>query len=141
MALRWLTRREHSRRELEVKLLRKGCAAELAAQVAAGLEAEGLLSDERFVEALVRVRRQRGCGPLRIQKELQEKGVAADVIGRWLDVAGDDWIEEVRRVCRRKYGGKLPKSLSERARQARFLQYRGFTFEQIQQALNPRGRD
>ena len=141
MALRWLTRREHSRRELEVKLIKKGCAAELAVQVAAGLEAEGLLSDDRFVEALVRVRRQRGRGPLRIQKELQEKGVSEDVVGRWLDVASDDWVEEVKRVCRRKYGGKVPKSLSERAKQARFLQYRGFTFDQIQQALNPRGRD
>ncbi len=140
-ALRMLTRREHSRNELEGKLINKGSTPDIAAQVAAGLEVEGLLSDERFVEALVRVRRQRGCGPLRIQKELQEKGVAADVVERWLDVAGDDWVEEVRRVCRRKYGGKLPKSLSERAKQARFLQYRGFTFEQIQQALNPRGRD
>ena len=109
--------------------------------MAAGLEAEGLLSDDRFVEALVRVRRQRGRGPLRIQKELQEKGVAEDVVGRWLDVASDDWVEEVKRVCRRKYGGKVPKSLSERAKQARFLQYRGFTFDQIQRALNPRGRD
>jgi regulatory protein len=140
-ALRMLTRREHGRKELEGKLINKGCTADIAAQVAAGLEAEGLLSDDRFVEALVRVRRQRGCGPLRIQKELQQKGVAEDVVERWLDVAGDDWVEAVKRVCRRKYGGKVPKSLSARAKQARFLQYRGFTFDQIRQALNPRGRD
>ena len=108
--------------------------------MAANLEAERLLSDDRFVEALVRVRRRRGYGPLRIQRELQEKGVAEDVIERWLDVAGDAWLDEVRRVHRRKYGGQAPKSLGERAKQARFLQYRGFTFEQIQQVLRPRAR-
>ncbi|MBI3576383.1 MAG: regulatory protein RecX [Gammaproteobacteria bacterium] len=113
----------------------------MAAQVAAGLEAERLLSDDRFVEMLIRARRRRGYGPVRIRGELREKGVINEVIDRWLDVGSHDWVEEVKRVCRRKYGGKLPKSLSERAKQARFLQYRGFTFDQIQQALNPRGRD
>ncbi len=139
--MRLLTRREHSRRELEEKLIRKGCAAEIATQVAAGLETERLLSDDRFVEMLVRARRRRGYGPVYIRKELQAKGVAADVIGRWLDVASAEWVEEVRRVHRRKYGAGAPKSMSERAKQARFLQHRGFTFDQIQQALNPRRRD
>ncbi len=109
--------------------------------MAAGLETERLLSDDRFVEMLVRARRRRGYGPVYIRKELQAKGVVADVIGRWLDVASAEWIEEVKRVRRRKYGAGAPKSMSERAKQARFLQYRGFTFDQIQQALNPRRRD
>jgi len=113
----------------------------MAAQVAAGLQAERLLSDDRFVEMLIRARRRRGYGPVRIRRELQEKGVADDVIGRWLDVGSHDWTEEVKRVRQRKYGAGMPKSMSERAKQARFLQYRGFTFDQIQQALNPRGRD
>lgn len=139
--MRLLTRREHGRKELEDKLIRKGCAAELAAQVAAAIEAEGLLSDDRFAEALVHVRRQRGCGPLRIQKELQEKGVAEDAIERWLAAGSHDWVGEVKRVRRRKYGAQAPKNMHERAKQARFLRYRGFTFDQIQQALNPRDND
>ncbi|GAB4507913.1 MAG: hypothetical protein Tsb0026_05180 [Sulfuricaulis sp.] len=105
------------------------------------LEAERLLSDDRFMESLIQVRRNRGYGPLRIQKELQEKGVEAEAIERWLDVTGREWFEDIRRVQRKKFGGKIPKSYTERARQARFLQYRGFTYDQIQQLLNPRGQD
>ncbi len=141
MALGWLARREHSRREIHNKILKKGCAEAIAAEVVRQLEAERLLSDDRFMESLIRARRNRGYGPLRIQKELQEKGVAPEAIANWLVVTGQEWLEDIRRVQRKKFGGKIPKSYAERARQARFLQYRGFTYDQIQQLLNPRGQD
>jgi len=123
------------------KLLDKGCAEALAAELVQQLEAERLLSDDRFMESLIRARRERGYGPLRIQKELQEKGVAPEAIEQWLDVTGREWLEDIRRVQRKKFGARLPKSFAERARQARFLQYRGFTYDQIQQVLNPHGQD
>lgn len=139
--MQYLARREHSRRELHDKLLKKGCAEALAAETVERLEQERLVSDDRFMESLIRARRNRGYGPLRIQKELQEKGVAPEAIANWLVVTGQEWLEDIRRVQRKKFGGKIPKSYAERARQARFLQYRGFTYDQIQQLLNPRGRD
>jgi regulatory protein len=118
--------------------LHKGCAETLAAQVVARLRAEGLVSDERFVEVLIASRRRRGYGPLRILKELQEKGVEEETIARSLDVSGGEWLDEVRRVRVKKFGRRLPKSLTERARQARFLLYRGFTGDQIRRALSAR---
>ncbi|MCR4300056.1 MAG: recombination regulator RecX [Sulfuricaulis sp.] len=139
--MQWLARREHSRRELQEKLLKKGCGAALTAEVISKLENEQLVSDDRFMESLIRARRSRGFGPLRIQKELQEKGVAPDAIADWLDASRQEWFDDIRRVQRKKFGGKTPKSYAERARQARFLQYRGFTYDQIQQLLNPRGQD
>ena len=138
-ALQWLARREHSRQELQAKLIKKGCAEPVAAQALNDLEAENLLSDERFAESLLRARRDRGYGPLRILKDLREKGVAEDTITRWLDVASHDWIEDLKRVRFKKYGDHKPRSYSERAKQARFLQQRGFTFEQIRQVLSPYG--
>lgn len=140
MALGWLARREHSRRELYSKILQKGCDAAIAAEVVKQLEAERLLSDDRFMESLIQARRNRGYGPLRIQKELQEKGVAPEAIARWLDATSQEWIDDIRRVQRKKFGARLPKNLADRSRQARFLQYRGFTHDQIRQALDPRGR-
>ncbi|MFL6622548.1 MAG: regulatory protein RecX [Sulfurifustaceae bacterium] len=131
----WLARREHSRSEVAVKLERKGCAPEVAAQVVSALAAQGLLSDERFAEALVRNRRRRGYGPVRIRKELADKGLAAEEVDRFVALSGDEWIDEIEQVRRRKFGEALPRSYEERARQARFLQYRGFTFDQIQRAL------
>jgi regulatory protein len=139
--LQYLARREHSRRELHDKLLKKGCAEEIAAETVKRLEQERLVSDDRFMESLIQARRNRGYGPLRIQKELQEKGVTTEAIERWLDISGREWLEDIRRVQRKKFGARLPKSYPERARQARFLQYRGFTYDQIQQVLNPHERD
>jgi regulatory protein len=135
-----LARREHGREELKRKLITKGCEAAVATEVAAALEAERLLSDDRFVEALVRARRDRGYGPLRILRELEEKGVAPEIGARVVDAACD-WLAEARRVYRKRFGAKLAGSFPERARQARFLQYRGFTFEQIQKILNSREAD
>jgi regulatory protein len=120
---------------------KKGCAEAIAAEVVRQLEAERLLSDDRFMESLIQARRNRGYGPLRIQKELQEKGVAPEAIAGWLDATSREWVDDIRRVQRKKFGGRIPKSYAERARQARFLQYRGFTYDQIQQLLDPRGQD
>jgi regulatory protein len=120
---------------------KKGCAEAIAAEVVRQLEAERLLSDDRFMESLIQARRNRGYGPLRIQKELQEKGVAPEAIADWLDATSRDWIDDIRRVQRKKFGAHLPRNYTERARQARFLQYRGFTYDQIQQLLDPRGQD
>jgi len=122
-------------------MLKKGCAEAIAAEVVRQLETERLLSDDRFMESLIRARRNRGYGPLRIQKELQEKGVAPEAIANWLDATSRDWIDDIRRVQRKKFGARLPRNYTERARQARFLQYRGFTYDQIQQLLDPRGQD
>lgn len=136
MALDMLARREHSLYELQQKLVRKGCGAELAAEVAHDLETGQLLSDGRFAEDLLRVRRERGYGPLRIKKEMQDKGVDAQLIAHYVDAADPQWVEVLKRVRRKKFGDRRPKSYQERARQARFLQYRGFTFDQIQSVLN-----
>ncbi len=132
-----LTRREHGRRELADKLVRRGCDAALAAEVVDALERERLLSEERFAEALVRVRQERGYGPLRIRREMEQKGVEPALIERALGAVERDWREVLRRERRKKFGARLPKSLAERARQTRFLQYRGFTFDQIRSELSP----
>jgi regulatory protein len=115
--------------------VQRGCPEEIAAGIVAALAAEGLVSDERFIEALLHVRRVRGYGPLYIRRELEEKGIDRSTIERWLDVGSCGWVEDVKRVNKKKFGGKQPASLAERAKQTRFLQSRGFTHEQIRQAL------
>lgn len=133
-ALGALARREHSRLELERKLHARGHASETVAATLDGLERTGLLSTERFCESFVRARVGKGQGPARIERELTERGVesarAADVLSE-----AQDWVALAREVRRRKFGDELPQSYKERARQSRFLQYRGFSTEQIRAAL------
>ena len=130
-----LARREHSVGELREKLLHKGHTAAAITPAVAELQQEGLVNDQRFTEMLLAARRGRGMGPLRIRKELQEKGVAAELINQYLDVSSPEWIKDVQRVRQKKYGDELPATYAERARQARFLQSRGYTLDQIQRVL------
>lgn len=134
-AMNLLARREHGRSELERKLVQRGCPQETASRALDELENDGLLSDERFTESLVATRRGQGHGPVRIRHDLRQKGVADSVINQWLDDRSEQWLALISRVRQQKFGDNLPSDSKERARQARFLQSRGFTAEQIHTAL------
>lgn len=134
-AMDYLARREHSCDELVRKLVNKGCPQQLAAEVVAKLAAENLVSDERYVQDFINSRRNRGQGPARIRMELREKGIDESMIEAWLDPRDTQWIELLRQVRSKKFGSGPPRGYKERARQARFLQYRGFTTDQIFRVL------
>ena len=134
-ALRLLARREHARRELAGKLCQRGYDGALVEQVLDELEQKRLLSDTRFSEAYVRQRRQRGYGPARIQAELRERGVDAGLAAEALTHCAAEWREQIEAVRRKRFGAALPQDIKERARQARFLQYRGFPSEQVMAVL------
>jgi len=124
-AVRLLSTREHSRYELERKLLRH-YADEVVHQVLDELKRQGLQSDDRFTESYVHSRRNKGYGPLRIRAELSGKGVAEELIAAWLDESPDDWDKLMRRVANKKYGSDPPVDRKEMAKRGRFLASRGF---------------
>lgn len=135
VALGLLARREHGRRELEMKLLARGFAVSDVAPELAVLENERLLSEERFAEQFVGSRARRGDGPRKIRAELKGRGVDDSLIEKELDETEENWLSEAERVRCRKFGAAIPDTYEERARQARFLQNRGFTLEQIRRVL------
>jgi regulatory protein len=63
--------------------------------------------------------------------------VPAEEIEAGLEDAAQDWAAVARDVRRRRFGVSPPGDYAERARQARFLQYRGFSPEQVRAALGP----
>ncbi len=130
-----LARREHGCEELRRKLVDKGFAAELAAEVVAVLKSDGLVADDRFAEAFVRSRVSRGQGPYRIEAELKERGIDAGLIGFALEDADCDWVSLARAARTKRFGEQAPDGLSQRAKQSRFLSYRGFSGDQIRRAL------
>jgi regulatory protein len=134
-AVRLLARREHSTAELRRKLESKGHAPEQVTAVVEKLAAKRLVSDDRFLASFVDHHARRGQGPIRIRAELRQQGVAADRIDAEFDRAEVDWDALAAQVRQRKFGVTLPRAATERARQARFLQYRGFTGNQIRAAL------
>ena len=135
VAMDCLARREHSRAELCAKLIKKDIDADEAEATVARLAEQGLVSDERFAEAFVAARIRKGQGPVRLRLELEQRGVSDRLIEQVVAAAGVDWAALARSVREKKHGADVPGEYRERAKQMRFLQYRGFTHEQIQRAL------
>jgi len=134
-ALDLLARREHSRRELARKLGARGFPEGVIASALDDLERSGALAEARFTESFVRSRVAKGQGPARIRAELAQRGVAGEEVDGALREAGVDWRETIRAVRQKRFGPVLPRDYRERARQARFLEYRGFSSAEIRAAL------
>lgn len=130
-----LARREHSRAELARKLDERHVPAELIEAVLDSLAERGLQSDPRYAEALVTSRIGRRHGPARIRRELSERGVSAAIVAAAVEAAEIDWFELARQARRRRFGEASPAEWNERVRQSRFLEYRGFTHDQVRFAL------
>jgi len=134
-AMNLLARREHSVRELRKKLKRRFVDDVMIDEQLARLSSENLQSNLRFAESYARQRVGRGYGPVRVQEELRERGASvADVAAamRELEV---DWGVVASDVMLKKFGVLAPVDIKEKARRARFMQYRGFTAEHYQKLL------
>ncbi len=136
-ALALLAGRDFGRRELARRLVGKGYPAALVEPVLDELAADRSLSEDRYVEQFVAQHAGRGQGPMRIRAELRERGVEAAAVEQAIDASEADWVEAARQARRRRFGAAPPGDFRERAKQARFLQYRGFSAEQIRAALGP----
>ncbi len=125
-AFEYLARREHSVVELRQKLSRFGDAEEINS-VVEQLTEQGHQSDERFAEQVLRARFNQGKGPVRIKHELRQHQVDAELIDQLLSEKEDQWRLLAAQVRHKKFGSRQPDDYKEWARQARFLQQRGFS--------------
>ncbi len=154
-ALQWLAQREHSRAEMQRKLLPHARALVAQAQAGAAsveapepgevlarvtevldwLEAHQYLSQQRFAESRIHVRAARH-GNLRIQQELAQHGIALDAEAVQSLKASE--FERAREVWARKFTAPAADAAG-RARQARFLTARGFSAESVRRVLRQAG--
>jgi len=136
LAVAALARREYGRVEMERKLQRQLRAEERSADIAQVLDrllAQGLLSDRRMAQTLVRTRALR-YGRLRIKQELERRGVDRETIAAALPAAAEETAVALA-LWQRKFG-RAPTTMHERARQGRFLAARGFSPELIARILS-----
>lgn len=136
LAMDLLARREHSRQELERKLISREFSQGTVSQVLDALRAEGLQDDQRFVEAFVRSRVTRGKGPLKVMAELGERGIDMNMAEDALAESGADWASIAEAAIQKRFGGQPAIDFKDRARRLRFLAQRGFTREQSQAAVS-----
>lgn len=139
-AMNLLAMREHSRVELQKKLSQRFDNHPGVDDVLQQLIVDGLQSDSRFAEAFTRMRFRQGKGPRRVAQELADRGVSSGVAQAALQDQEMDWFELCLNTRTRRFGDQAPTDLKDKARQMRFLQYRGFDSSQIQYALDSQNR-
>jgi len=154
-ALRILVRREYSRLELRRRLLEHAASEEELDALLDTLEQKKQLSDQRYAESRARVL-GRKYSSARIGQELRRQGVGdADMAQAMHDARAAD-LQRARTIWQRKFGSRPSFGLNddgsnnasndassdrtnntavERARQIRFLQSRGFSFDIIRQVI------
>lgn len=128
-ALKMLMRREHSKLELRQKLNLKDFDDAVINDSISLLAEQKYQSDERFSEAFILMRFNQGKGPIKISMELKSRGISE------FDLTLFNWFELAKDVKYKKFGDSKFLDYEEKSKQKRFLQSRGFGFDEINQAF------
>ena len=138
-ALEYLSKREYSAVELANKLKTYADEADDIPALIADFKERGWVSDTRFTEQLVRARKVK-FGSAKVANELREKGVSDELIAEAISDIKENELENATEVWRKKF--KRPAAdRNEWAKQARFLQSRGFSFDTIKKVLSKQDND
>ena len=130
-----LSRREHSRKELYIKLTKRfDCKDEINLTLDQ-LEENNLLCDSRFTEEYVHSRRRKGFGPVKISMELEKKGVKDSLISSEIDKF-NDWDKLAELSFKKRFPDGASKNFKELQKQKNFLTNKGFSFYQIESVLD-----
>ena len=134
-AIALLARREHGAKELEAKLSAKKYPEQFISEAIAELLEKRLLSDDRFAESYIRARQNKGFGPQKIKIELRHKGIDNVLIDQYLMESSTIWYEIAENEYKKKYRAQPANDYNTWAKQAKFLQGRGFTNDHIYHVL------
>ena len=142
-SLRLLAMRDMSRAEFERKLTAKEFSAEDIAEAVVWCEAEGWLNENRYAEVAARRLGYR-YGAARITQALKQKGVPDEVVASAVGEMKDTEVARAREVLMRKFGEGFagqhdgePIDHDTRAKQIRYMQARGFSYDTIKRAIRP----
>ena len=134
-----LTRKEYSKAVLFVQLLTYAQSREEVLILVDELSANNYQSDQRVAEMTVRSQVRRGKGPNRIKLALRAKQLDKALVQE--DIAEIDWYEQAYQLKVKKYGTEVSKDPKIKAKQIRFLQYRGFEMDAIMKAISKKSSD
>lgn len=137
IAIDLLSRRDHSRQELQQKLLHKGGEAQVIADVIDWCTDENYQSDSRYCAMLVRSKVNKGYGPAVVSQAARENGIDRELLTQTLEELEIDWFELARQQYQKKFADKPITDFQDKQKRMGFLQRRGFSASQIQYALKP----
>ena len=128
-----LTRREYSKADLIEKLGLYAMDRDEVLKLVDELARENYQSDQRVAEIMLSSQKRKGKGPNRIKLALKSKKIDASLIQE--ELKETDWNEQAYQLKVKKYGAKVEKEPKLKAKQIRFLMYRGFEMDAIIKAI------
>ena len=134
-ALDILSRREHSTKELVIKLEKKFTSNSDILLTVSKLKKNNLLNDIRFTESYVAARKRKGFGPKKIEFELISKGIKDSDISYVLSEE-TGWCELAKKAFNKKFKNGPSNEINQKLKQKNFLKNRGFTFQEIESVFS-----
>ena len=140
-AVWWLSKKDHSERQLMMKLTDSAFTEESAVRACEFLKAGNYLNDARLSENLVR-QKQRSSGPRKIAYTLRQKGVGEETAKAALEaISQDDEMETAVKLARKYLSGKLLEPREARQKCGAYLARRGFGWDVIKSACQRAGAE
>ena len=130
-----LSRREHSIKELQNKFRQRDYPEDEMLEVIKYLVSNDYLSEVRFADSVYRTRMNKGYGKRYIENELAHKGVSQHDIESAADNLDIDWYNQAEIVYNKRFNAGVIDQ-KEKAKRIRFMQYRGFSTDEILTIIN-----
>ncbi|MDN5512905.1 regulatory protein RecX [Acinetobacter sp.] len=131
-----LTRKEYSKADLVEKLALYAMNRDEVIKLVDELATENYQSDQRVAEMLLSSQKRKGKGPNRIKLALKNKKIDTELIQE--ELKETDWNEQAYQLKVKKFGKTVERDPKLKAKQIRFLQYRGFDLDAIFKAISRR---
>lgn len=129
-----LTRKEYSKAELIEKLATYAANREEVINLVEELSNNNYQSDQRVAEIVLSSQKRKGKGPQCIKLALKNKKINSELIQEELKEI--DWAEQAYQLKIKKFGITVERDPKLKAKQIRFLQYRGFDMDAIMKAIS-----
>ena len=129
-----LTRKEYAKAELIEKLSLYAQDRDEVLALVEELSERQYQSDQRVAEMVLSSQIRKGKGPNRIKQALKHKQLDSNLILE--DIQDVDWFEQAYQLIVKKFGIQIEKDPKQKAKQIRFLQYRGFDMNVIMKAIS-----
>ena len=134
-----LTRKEYSKAELIEKLALYADNRDEVLKLVDELSKENYQSDQRVAEIMLSSQKRKGKGPNQIKMKLKNKKIDTALIAE--ELKETDWIKQAYELKVKKYGTEVTKDPKIKAKQIRFLMYRGFEMDAIMKAISRKLND
>ena len=134
-----LTRREYSKAELIEKLALYAMNRDEVLKLVDELATQNYQSDQRVAEMMLSSQKRKGKGPNRIKLALKSKKIDSSLIQE--ELKETDWNEQAYQLKVKKFGLPVEKEAKLKAKQIRFLMYRGFEMDAIIKAITRKEND